>query len=163
MMNSILIDTHAHVWDRSCALVPGARYRPDYEATIDTYLGVLDAHGIERAVLVQPSFLGTDNRYLLDCLRAYPDRLRGIVVISEDATSEEIEDMRSVGVIGMRFNLIGRDASVMKSKPAGELVDRVVQQNWFVEVHVDGEYLSDVLTVLKSHRSKVIVDHFGRP
>ena len=40
MTDPPLVDSHAHVWDRSCVFVPGARYHPDYEATIDSYLQI---------------------------------------------------------------------------------------------------------------------------
>jgi predicted TIM-barrel fold metal-dependent hydrolase len=53
-----------------------------------------DANGVSHAVLVQPSFLGTDNHYLLDVLRRYP-RFRGIARGSADKAA----------VVGIRLDL----------------------------------------------------------
>ena len=156
-----LIDSHAHVWDRTCQMVPGARYHPGYEATTNTYLGVLDAHGIERAVLVQPSFLGTDNRYLLDSLRAHPDRLRGIVVLDPSASDAQIDDMTALGVIGHRYNLLSMDPGLLATQPYADLTERATKAGWWTEIQAHGR---DWGTVQRSlGRAKIMVDHFGKP
>ena len=64
------IDTHAHVFRQGLALADTRRHTPDYDATLTQYLALLDAHGVARGVLVQPSFLGTDNSHLVAALRA---------------------------------------------------------------------------------------------
>jgi len=64
------IDTHAHVFLKNLPLVPGHRYTITYDASLDQYLAMLDRHGMSNGVLIQPSFLGTDNRYLLSALLA---------------------------------------------------------------------------------------------
>ena len=82
------------------------RYAPDYNATPEDYIKVLDANGVSHAVLVQPSFLGTDNHYLLDALRRYP-RFRGIAVVQPTIRSDELRALDEAGVVGIRLNLIG--------------------------------------------------------
>ncbi len=75
------IDCHAHVFSRDLELAAVRRYTPGYDATLAQYLSHLHAHGLSHGVLVQPSFLGTDNRYLLAALRQAPEQLRGVVVV----------------------------------------------------------------------------------
>ena len=60
------IDTHAHVFARGLTLAEGRRYAPDYDAPVEDYLRRLDENGLSHGVLVQPSFLGTDNGFMLD-------------------------------------------------------------------------------------------------
>ena len=67
----------------------------------------LDAHGLSHGVLVQPSFLGTDNRYLLEALRGCPQRLRGVVMLEPTVSDAELQAMDALGVCGMRLNLVG--------------------------------------------------------
>lgn len=163
MINPPLIDAHAHVWDRTCTFVPGARYHPDYEATLDTYLRVLDAHGIEKAVLVQPSFLGTDNSYLLSAVRAQPDRLRGIVVLDTGTSQAKLDDLTGAGIIGHRFNLIGQDPEVVSAPFATDLIHAITARGWWTEIQANGAMWPTVLEVLLRTGARIMVDHFGKP
>ena len=113
-------------------------YSPDYAAPIETFLKLLDGHGIEHAVLVQPSFLGGDNQYLLGCLRAYPDRLRGIVVLDPDISGAEIDDMTALGVIGMRYNLLSFPPMWLGKPVYQILTSLAVQRDWWIEVQANG-------------------------
>ena len=74
------IDTHAHIFELAQRMLDERRYTPPRDATLKQYLAMLDANDIARGVLVQPSFLGTDNSFMLAALRAQPERLRGIAV-----------------------------------------------------------------------------------
>ena len=77
------IDSHAHVFRRDLPLVKGYRHAPQRDALLPELLGLFDAHGITHGVLTAPSFLGTDNSFLLAALRAAPDRLRGTVIVDD--------------------------------------------------------------------------------
>lgn len=158
-----LIDSHAHVWDLTCQVVRGARYHPHYEATVETYLGVLDAHGIERAVLVQPSFLGSDNVYLLGALRAYPDRLRGIVVIDPGISDAEMDDLTALGVIGHRYNLLSMDTGLIARDDHRSLSARATMRKWWTEVQAPGPVWPALVETFAEDGTFVMVDHFGLP
>lgn len=57
------------MFERGLPLAGARRYAPSYDATLPAYLAQLDAHGLSHGVLIQPSFLGVDNSYLLAALR----------------------------------------------------------------------------------------------
>ena len=156
-----LIDAHAHVWDRTCTYVDGSRYRPDYEATIGDYLRLLDAHGIERAVLVQPSFLGTDNGYMLRAASAHPDRLRAIAVVNPGVTAAALDDMAGGGVIGIRYNLLSLPPEALATPPYRALTARAAAMGWWIEVQANGRDWPAILPHLTGVR--LMVDHFGKP
>lgn len=158
-----LIDSHAHVWDRNCAFVPGARYHPNYEATIDHYLKVLDSNAVEKAVLVQPSFLGANNDYLLACLKRFPDRLRGIVVVDQSASPDQLDEMTAAGVIGLRYNLIGGDIGTLASEATRKLTRKATDRGWWIEVQAEGPDWPFVLETLLADGARIMVDHFGKP
>ena len=63
------IDSHAHVFKRGLPLSDTRRYAPDYDATPEQYIEILDRNGVSNAVLVQPSFFGTDNSYMVEALK----------------------------------------------------------------------------------------------
>src|SRR5438105_2656166 len=80
-------DTHAHVIgppDRF-PYVESRSYTPP-EAPPEAYLGMLDALGLDRGVLVQVSVHGADNRRMTEALRAHPARLRGVAVVRPDVS-----------------------------------------------------------------------------
>src|SRR5690348_9421141 len=102
------IDSHAHVFSRELNLAAARRYTPGYDATLVQYLKHLQTHGLSHGVLVQPSFLGTDNSYLLAALRQAPAKLRGVVVLERDVSRDTLNDMARLGVVGVRLNLMGK-------------------------------------------------------
>lgn len=158
------IDTHAHVFQRGLALAPARRYAPDYDATLDDYLAMLDRHGIARGVLVQPSFLGTDNSYLLAALRRMPARLRGVAVVDPAVPFATLKAMQAAGIAGVRLNLVGRAAVPDLSATSWRrLLGRAADMDWHVEVHREAAGLPALLTPLLEAGVKVVVDHFGRP
>lgn len=157
------VDTHAHVFDAGCRFVAGRRYTPGYEAPTRRYVEVLDRAGVRYGVLVQPSFLGTDNGYLLAGLRAYPGRLRGIAVVAPDIGDAELEAMDAAGVRGIRYNLIGADPALVGRPEYRALTRRAAALGWLVEVQAPGADLPGVLDALTADAGAVVVDHFGRP
>jgi predicted TIM-barrel fold metal-dependent hydrolase len=157
------VDTHAHVFDRGCRFVKGRRYTPGYAAPVARYVAVLERHGVRRAVLVQPSFLGTDNSYLLAGLRANPGRLRGVAVVAPEIGDAELAAMTGVGVRGIRYNLLGRDPAMVATPDCRALTRRVAALGWLIEVQVPGADLPGVLDVLLKDAQTVVVDHFGKP
>jgi predicted TIM-barrel fold metal-dependent hydrolase len=96
------IDAHTHAFVRGLKLAVDARYAPTYDASWQTLLKLAEANGVDRTVLLQPSFLGYDNSYLFDALKAAPQRFRGVPWISPSVETrpEEWEEMARIGVRG---------------------------------------------------------------
>ncbi len=157
------VDTHAHVFHQGLALANTRRHTPDYDATLAEYLGLLDAHGMSHGVLVQPSFLGTDNSHLVEALRAAPARLRGVAVVAQDAAESELQALADAGVVGIRLNLFGLDTPDLRTPAWQALLARVNALGWHVEVHLQAARLDGVLPALLAAGCRIVVDHFGRP
>lgn len=157
------IDSHAHVFERGLPLAARRRYAPDYDALPADYLALLDAHGISHGVLVQPSFLGTDCRYLLRALADAPDRLRGVAVIDPAAGPAQIDEMHHTGVVGIRLNLFDVPDPRLDTPTWRAVLDRIAELGWHVEVHVEAKRLERIIEPLFAHEVKIVVDHFGRP
>lgn len=157
------IDTHAHVFSRDCALAPDRRYDPDGEAPVEQYLGLLDDHGIDYGVLVQPSFLGTDNRYLIAALAHAAGRLRGIAVVDSRIGDGELDTLGDAGVVGIRLNLIPPHRPIdLADADWRRLLRRIAKRGWMVEIQADGRDLGAALEVLGDAGARTVVDHFGR-
>ncbi|WP_082778977.1 amidohydrolase family protein [Burkholderia sp. PAMC 28687] len=157
------IDSHAHVFVRGLPLAPQRRHAPDYDATLDAYAGHLLANGVSHAVLVQPSFLGTDNRFFIDVMRRYLLRFRGVAVVDCSVSDAGLGSLDRSGVVGMRLNLIGLPIPDLRAPDWQRLFARVNALGWHVEVHRQAADLRDVVEPLLEQGCTVVVDHFGRP
>src|SRR5450830_174268 len=157
------IDAHAHVFERGLGLASVRRYAPDYDATLADYLQHLQENGLSHGVLVQPSFLGTDNSYLLAALQQEPERLRGVVVVERDIVVSELERMAGLGVAGVHLNLMGQPLPDFAEAPWQVFFSHLRRLDWHVEVHRQLEDLPALVQPLLALGCKVVVDHFGRP
>jgi predicted TIM-barrel fold metal-dependent hydrolase len=157
------VDSHAHIFRRGLKLVEARRYTPDYDATLGDYLGQLDAHGIARGVLVQPSFLGTDNSFLLAALAAEPERLRGIAVVDPEVSRECLAAMDRSGVVGIRLNLAGAPLPDLRAGAWPACLERAAALGWQVEVLRAAGDLAPLVEALLERGVDVVVDHFGLP
>lgn len=158
------VDTHAHVWSPLCRYEQSGRYIPDKHLGINEYLNILNKNRIKYGVLVQPSFLGHDNSYLLRSLRAYRKRLRGVIVF--DFANPHIESLRKLaglGVVGVRFNLNGKTMPDIGSMKYDELFDCLRKLDWFIQVTAKEDEWLKIMPKLLHRNVKIVVDHFGKP
>ncbi len=104
------IDAHVHVWTDDLErypLAPGYtrdQMRPP-TFTPEELLAHCRPCGVERVVLIQMSYYGYDNSYMLDVMRAYPGVFAGSAVIDPEAERPDDEMLRlaSQGVRGFRI------------------------------------------------------------
>ena len=156
-------DTHCHVFgppDRF-PYSPTRKYEP-----VDTpkeALATLHARlGIERAVIVQASAHGTDNRAMLDALAWQPDAWRGIAVIDDTIGDTELEAMAQSGVRGIRFNFVQSLGGYPDPDLFARSIARAAPLGWHVVLHVRGEDLLNLRETIQALRVPFVIDHMGR-
>ncbi|SCB21322.1 Predicted metal-dependent hydrolase, TIM-barrel fold [Cupriavidus alkaliphilus] len=164
---SPLVDTHFHVFDTGVATA-SVRYRPAYAAGLDEWQATLGGLGDLYGVVVQTSFLGTDNSALLAALQARPERLRGVAVVEPSVTDPQLETLQAAGVRGIRLNLYGDpDWQRIATAPWRGLFRRIDALGWHVELHTrngdGGMVLARLDAALGDAGTPVVLDHFGRP
>lgn len=157
------IDAHAHVFHRGLRLAAGRRYAPGYDAPLALYLRELDQNGLSHGVLVQPSFLGTDNSYLVECLQRAGGRLRGVAVIDPAAPRDDLLRLDQAGVVGIRLNLVGRPLPDLGSNKWTGLLEAVRSLGWHVDVQRNASGLAIIVPRLLDAGVPVVLDHFGLP
>jgi predicted TIM-barrel fold metal-dependent hydrolase len=157
------VDTHAHIFERGLEFAAQRRYAPNYDATVDLFLAKLDANGLSHGVLVQPSFLGTNNDYLLAGIAKSAGRLKGIVVVAPPVTEDQLDTFAAGGAVGIRLNLVEREIPDLAGPDWKQLLGSVARRGWQVEVHVEAKRLAETLPPLLDGQVNVVVDHFGRP
>ncbi|MEN6671066.1 amidohydrolase family protein [Psychrobacter sp. B38] len=156
------MDAHAHVFSHHESFPATARYRPDYTASVESYIDQLDQHGFDKAVLVQPSFLGTDNSYLLKALSKYPERLRGIAVLANTVDMPALQALDKQGIVGIRINLFGVPCPDLTDPQWKSFLTNLADIHWQVEIQAPPVYLIQLLPVLKQYPIDIVIDHFGR-
>jgi 2-pyrone-4,6-dicarboxylate lactonase len=135
-------DVHAHVCGPNSRypLIADRLYTPP-EASPDDFRHMLDALGVERGVLVQPSVYGTDNRAMLDGLARDPKRFRGVAVVPFGVPVAEIERLHAAGVRGVRSNIVDLKSNKgqLPLEQLRALAQRIKPFGWHVEflMHVD--------------------------
>ncbi|MEO6152941.1 MAG: amidohydrolase family protein [Croceibacterium sp.] len=157
------IDTHAHIFLRDLPMAQGRRYAPDYDAPPAQYLGHLAANGIDRGVLVQPSFLGTDNSYLLGALQSHGDILRGIAVVDPDVSPASLIALHQSKIRGVRLNLIGQPTPDLSTPVWRAHLRHLADLNWLVEVQIEAARLQAIAPSILAGGPRLVIDHFGRP
>jgi predicted TIM-barrel fold metal-dependent hydrolase len=107
--NGDYIDAHVHVWTSDTErypLKPGMA--KDRMAVASFTPEELFVHtkpcGVGRIVLIQMSYYGFDNRYMLDSMKRYPSAFAGVAVIDDkDRPREVMLSLAEKGVRGFRL------------------------------------------------------------
>jgi predicted TIM-barrel fold metal-dependent hydrolase len=156
------IDSHAHVFLKDLPWSEGRRYAPSYDASLELYQSQLAMHGLSHGVLIQPSFLGTDNRYLIDCLDRFPDQFRGVAVLNPAEHLSLIDEYDAKGVVGVRANLIGMPTPDFAGGAWQVMFARMQALDWHLEVQVEAARLPEISRIVLKSGVRLVVDHFGR-
>ena len=157
-------DSHVHVFGpfERYPLDGGRLYTPD-PALISDLLGTLDGAGVARAVLVQPSPYGTDNRCMLDALAAHSARLRGVAVISGNEPREELVRMHALGVRGIRLNLAsgGGKSAAETTRLAKRIAAKIAPLGWHLQMFVTLDIIAAIAPAVRRLPLDVVFDHMG--
>ena len=159
-----IIDTHAHIIDPArFPLADGPGYKPlaHEVGTAGAFCAVLDPHQVAHAVLVQPSGYGYDNRAVLDAMARHSGRFKAIAVLDPQTPEKELAALATLGVVGVRFNLLSYRSDGLAGPTAERFLARLAELGWFAQVFADDAQWQVILGTLRSSGVKVLVDHFG--
>jgi predicted TIM-barrel fold metal-dependent hydrolase len=162
----IIIDAQVHVWppdrpDRRLGDGVGDRKPYGYEQLIAD----MDRAGVDRAILVPPSFDADRNDYALEGARRYPDRfaVMGRIALKTSAGKDALKQWREQpGMLGVRLTF-HRDADrPWLTDGAADWFWPEAQRNDIpVMVHAP-ERLTEIGEVAARYPNlRIIVDHMG--
>jgi predicted TIM-barrel fold metal-dependent hydrolase len=153
-------DCHAHIFGpaEQYPLIPGRSYTPP-QASIQAYQRMLSALGLERAVIVQPSVYGTDNRCTYDAVAASGGRWRGVAVVGASMNMHALRRLHDAGFRGVRINLLFKGGLAMEIL---EQVARLIAPlGWHVQLLLDGRDLAELAPRLRDLPVPFVIDHMG--
>lgn len=153
-------DAHAHIIGdpRHYPMVAERSYTPP-EADVGSYRHLLSTLGLERAVIVQPSFYGTDNRCTRDALRTSEGAWRGVAVLDPEADPRELKALHEDGFRGARINLLFAGGVSIESME--RIARRVAPMGWHLQLLIDIRSLPDILGRIEALPCDVVFDHVG--
>lgn len=160
----IHFDCHAHVYETTHS-VPGARYAPNAPAPLSSWLKNLENHGLQGGVIVQVSFLGTDNSELVRALDKLDRKhFAGVAVVSLDVDDIELNHLVAAGVRGVRWNLVrGAEIPHLQTPRISAFFSKLRKRDLNLEVHLEGPRLAPHLARLSEQGIGLVIDHFGLP
>lgn len=163
-----LIDAHAHVVQCIAGTGSQGELRPcgggraayptgqsfqilppefgEYSAPPEALLRVMDAHGVEKAVLLQGNYFGFQNLYTWEAARAWPDRFAGAA--SYDPFSLQADKIKAHLFDGLGFRIVKFEVSagsgLMANHPAVDLDGEVMHREYRYAADRDLIFVIDV-------------------
>ena len=157
-------DMHVHIFG------PVERYahvaKPHYtlpDGTLAQYRRLMPQLGIEKFVIVQPSYYGTDNSCLLDTLAEVGNLARGVVMIEPDVADAELERFHRRGVRAVRLDLFkrAREPLAATQRYIRETAARIGPLGWHLQFYAPGYVVRDLIGFLRSLPIDFVIDHMG--
>jgi predicted TIM-barrel fold metal-dependent hydrolase len=156
-------DCHVHVIGPKSKfpLAKERTYTPMDAPTADL-AAMLKRLGLDRVVLVQPSFYGTDNACMLDCMAALSGS-RGVAVLPAEAPGSALDDLHKRGVRGLRVNIATAGIASLDAMRDGiaAAAKLAARNGWHVQIFVPSSTLAPLAPTLRALPVDTVVDHFG--
>jgi 2-pyrone-4,6-dicarboxylate lactonase len=160
---SLATDCHAHIcgpanefpyWD-------GRIYTPP-DALLPAYQRMLQALGVSRAVIVQPSVYADDNRALLAALARDKVNFRGVAVVGPNVSDLALETLQAAGVRGLRMNIVDiADKGNLPIAALRTLAHRIKSFGWHIELLMHANEFPGLVQVFNDFPVDIVLGHLG--
>ncbi len=173
----MIIDAHAHLWKKQHGIVNGKPvfdigggrsdfggeikqmmppYMTDGENSAERFIANMNYAGVSASVITQEYIDGNQDSYLLECKKAYPDRLK-ICALYEEKKMEDISDYDGIKICAGRLT----DKNLLNHLYPFRLA---AEKDKFISVDLaDGnEQTEEMKEIIKMFPDlKIAVGHFG--
>lgn len=155
-------DCHVHIYElERYPLASTSTFGPP-QASWQDYTAVQRRLGLTRAILVQPTGYGYDNRCMLDALALSDGAARGIAVVRADAPMAQLQEMHDAGVRGVRFMMIPGSGGLLGWEDLELLARRIAEFGWVINLQLDGRDLAQFEARLRALPCLLTIDHIGK-
>lgn len=159
------IDCHCHVLDPvHFPYNPAVAYHPTgQEIGTPTQMEALfDTHNVVHALLVQPnSGYGGDNSCMMSAIAANPRRYKGVAVVANDISLDDLAQLKAQGIVGVAFNLTVNGIDYYRATDS--LLAKLNELDLFLQLQFEKDQLLAIMPLLDRHRNRLLIDHCGRP
>jgi 2-pyrone-4,6-dicarboxylate lactonase len=156
-------DAHCHVFGPVWKFPYAAdrAYTPP-DAPKETLAAMHRFLGVSRAVIVQASCHGADNRATLDAIGASDGRYKGIAIVDETFDDRAFRALHAGGIRGVRFNFVQH----LGGRPDPKLFERTVARlkdlGWHLVLHLDAKDIAELSPTIRALPVPFVIDHMGR-
>ncbi|HEX6984392.1 MAG TPA: amidohydrolase family protein, partial [Planctomycetaceae bacterium] len=165
------IDAHVHVWTKDVDRYPLAEgfNREDMSPpsfTPEQLFAHCRPHGVARVVLIQMSYYGSDNRYMLDCIARHPAAFRGVAIIDgrRPGACDEMRRLAGQGVRGFRLYADKAAAEAWTGSPEMKAMWSCAADHGLAMcLLADPDALPAARRMCERFpKTRVVIDHFAR-
>ena len=173
----MIIDAHAHLWKKQNGIVNGKPvcdigggksdfggeirqmmppYMTDGENSIERFIANMDYAGVSGAVITQEYIDGNQDDYLLDCKKAFPDRIKICALYEE----KEIGDLKGFDGIKICASRLKNKNLLNHLKPF-EIAN---EKGLFISIDLaDGDEQTAMMQeiIAKFPNLRIAIGHFG--
>ena len=156
-------DAHCHIFGPAATFpyAPDRSYTPP-DAPKQSLAALQSVLGIERAVIVQASCHGTDNRAMLDAIETSGGRYRGVAILDASFTETDYAALHDGGIRGVRFNFVEHLGVRPDMHVFHHIIQRIRPLGWHLVVHLDAADIPEIGTLLRTVSVPFVIDHMGR-
>lgn len=169
----MVVDTHVHVWEISDRYpigptAPNWKTMPDEPGTSDELLEEMDAHGVDRTVLVQTSWSTWDNGYIADSVARFPERFigHGLIDPQDPGNAEQVRYwITERGLRGFRFHPIYYpEEKILLTPQNGPMWETIAELEAVIQFHLNAAFADQVEAIARRYpHLKLLLDHMGYP
>jgi len=156
-------DAHCHVFGPAATFpyAPERRYTPA-DAPKQALAALHQRLGVTRAIIVQASCHGRDNRAMLDAIAADPARRRGVAIVDDTFDEVALAGLHEGGVRGVRFNFVRHLGGAPDLAIVRSVLERVRGLGWHLVLHLDAADIEALMGFITALPLPFVIDHMGR-
>jgi predicted TIM-barrel fold metal-dependent hydrolase len=156
------IDTHTHIFGPA-AVYPFSLKRPysPPDAPLDAFHALHQKIGVERAVIVNATVHGFDNRVVTDAIAQSGGRYKGVANVNNAISDAELVALGSAGICACRFAFLRRLGGVGDMNVFRTLVDRIAAIGWHVDIYLEAGTIREFVPILRALPVTYVIDHMG--
>mgnify|MGYP002512440976 FL=1 len=173
----MIIDAHAHLWKKQNGIVNGKPvydigggksdfggeirqmmppYMTDGENSIERFIANMDYAGVSGAVITQEYIDGNQDDYLLDCKKAFPDRIK-ICALYEEKDMGDLEGFDGIKICASRL----KNKNLLNHLKLFEIAN---EKGLFISIDLaDGDEQTAMMQeiIAKFPNLRIAIGHFG--
>jgi 2-pyrone-4,6-dicarboxylate lactonase len=156
-------DAHCHIFG------PGTKYpyAPDRpytppDAPLEDFRTLHKKLGVGRAVIVNASVHGTDNRVALDAIAVSGGAYRAVANIDDTIGERGLRELHDGGFRGCRFNFVRHLGGVPDKRVFERVIAMIAELEWHVDLHFDAVDIPEYADMLVRLPVRYTIDHMGR-